>query len=246
MGHDRRRCCVIKEKCSVEGCDRIERLRRGFCGLHYNRWMKNGDVGPVDRIFQPGPGVCVVDECGLATYTSGSQHCQLHYNRMRTHGTTDATRPWHRRETCTVEGCDKPESGDLMCSMHQMRVQRHGDPFAVIQLADRDFLRRDANHRWTGEEATYAGVHQRVGAAMGRAKEYLCVDCGQPARHWSYDHKDPDERNENGSPYSVDLTHYEPRCSSCHKKLDNSVKPPLRASSSGCVLDEGGKQWRTA
>src|SRR5688572_12282456 len=31
--------------CAVEGCERTPILARGWCGLHYHRWQRTGDVG---------------------------------------------------------------------------------------------------------------------------------------------------------------------------------------------------------
>ncbi len=72
-----------------------------------------------------------------------------------------------------------------------------------------------------GQGIGYSGAHRRVTAQRGHANTHRCSDCGQPARHWSYDHTDPDEqRTQNGWPYSVDPWHYSPRCASCHKRFD--------------------------
>jgi hypothetical protein len=39
--------------CSVEGCAGKYRAR-GLCSLHYSRWLKSGDVGPVGPLHKPG------------------------------------------------------------------------------------------------------------------------------------------------------------------------------------------------
>jgi hypothetical protein len=49
----------------------------------------------------------------------------------------------------------------------------------------------------------------------------MCVDCGEPASGWSYDHEDQNElTTPAGHPYSADPTHYAARCTKCHKKFD--------------------------
>lgn len=36
--------------CSIEGCGRVEQLRRGWCRKHYLRWLKSGDPNMVAYI----------------------------------------------------------------------------------------------------------------------------------------------------------------------------------------------------
>lgn len=81
---------------------------------------------------------------------------------------------------------------------------------------------------------TYAGAHDRVAAAKGRAADHRCIDCTEPAQHWSYDHQDPDELIEAlpvqrgryiyDVAYSVDPEHYDPRCIRCHRAYDMGRK----------------------
>lgn len=75
----------------------------------------------------------------------------------------------------------------------------------------------------------YGGLHNHLRKARGRAREHACVDCGETADHWSYDHDCPEERVElrggKRVPYSLDLNRYQPRCQSCHVKFDNTDKP---------------------
>ena len=68
---------------------------------------------------------------------------------------------------------------------------------------------------------TYSAVHVRLKTDRGAAVDYLCVDCGTQANEWSYTYRDPDERTSRFGPYSMDLKFYEPRCVSCHRRLDS-------------------------
>lgn len=75
------------------------------------------------------------------------------------------------------------------------------------------------------DEVSYGGAHDRVQADRGSASMHPCLDCGAPAHHWSYDHADPNELIgifPSGKPvaYSVDVSHYEPRCVTCHRRFD--------------------------
>ena len=83
-------------------------------------------------------------------------------------------------------------------------------------------LRRGEQHwKWVGQDASYQTMHDRINAWRGLASGYSCVDCGQQALHWSYDHLDSGERtSEEGLSYSLDVDHYEPRCVPCHKLKD--------------------------
>ncbi|WP_203754723.1 hypothetical protein [Cellulomonas chitinilytica] len=54
----------------------------------------------------------------------------------------------------------------------------------------------------------------------GPAQAHPCVDCGLPARQWSYAHADPEELIQDGKPYSLDPWQYVPRCVPCHVRVD--------------------------
>jgi hypothetical protein len=67
----------------------------------------------------------------------------------------------------------------------------------------------------------YHGAHQR----LGPAKNHQCIDCGAQARSWSYDRQDPDELlgdrgTAKGLAYSLNPSHYHPRCKDCHAAFD--------------------------
>jgi len=57
---------------------------------------------------------------------------------------------------------------------------------------------------------SYKGVHTRIAREFGKASDYQCTDCNNPARYWSWTHNtDP-----------TNIYNYYPRCSSCHAKYD--------------------------
>ena len=101
-----------------------------------------------------------------------------------------------------------------MCPAHRYRHVTHGDPTAGPEPW----------HRPDGWEPGYGAAHARVYAACGPATNYPCVDCGAKAEHWSYDHAAPDELTApDGLAYSLDVSHYDPRCVGCHSRFDNAA-----------------------
>lgn len=176
---------------------------------------------------------CSVSGCGDYPRSSGADLCEKHYGRKRRTGTTDLlprrskrgkTIAPSRRERgpCIVEGCGLIDSGPHgMCEKHRMRVERHGDPHVFIPHSERDIPKGPDNSRWTGAQASYSAIHQRLTRARGRARTHTCVDCSDPAAQWSYSRTNgPGHRESEVGPYSVDLNDYDPRCVSCHKKFD--------------------------
>lgn len=74
-------------RCKIEECDRPIR-GRGWCGLHYARWLHHGDPMIVTR----GPKVCSVEGCDTAAVCRVL--CDKHYTRWKRHGDpTVAIRP---------------------------------------------------------------------------------------------------------------------------------------------------------
>lgn len=90
------------------------------------------------------------------------------------------------------------------------------------------------------DRPTYSSAHQRLRRAKGRAANHRCVDCGGPARTWSYRHGDPKELTEPHTlksgrvillAYSLDPAQYEARCTSCHTKMDVALRRGARRAS---------------
>ena len=132
--------------------------------------------------------------------------------------------------------CGKPVKEIGLCSMHASRVRRHGDPNAFTHQRDRNLPRGEQHWSWTGSDATYGAAHGRVKKERGPASTHPCADCGGRARHWSYDHRDPDGRlSPDGRAYSLDINHYVPRCVSCHKMHDCAL-----------ILQERGGAFNTS
>lgn len=74
---------------------------------------------------------------------------------------------------------------------------------------------------------SYRAAHNRVRKEHGSASTHLCVSCGGPAKHWAYDHEDPDQvRDVDGRTYSTKTTHYRAMCPACH--VDFDMNPEFR------------------
>lgn len=90
-------------------------------------------------------------------------------------------------------------------------------------MAHRDFS-GDKNPTWRGEQVGYTGLHYRLVANRGKASAHTCQHCGGAAREWAYDHADPNEKRDldkrDHQPYSLDLHHYIPLCTKCHRRFD--------------------------
>lgn len=118
-------------------------------------------------------------------------------------------RPPRAMRVCSVAGCGRHHYGHGYCASHWARWRRHGDARADVPLR--------TSARAGG---SYSQSRSRLVAERGRADRYGCADCGRPARCWSYDGADPDERREptHGVRYSLDVDHYRPLCWSCHRR----------------------------
>lgn len=218
-------------RCSIDGCEKPVRAR-DLCATHYSRLRRHGDAGGAElrgpKPLQP----CSVTGCESLTRSSGAEYCEKHYGRMRRTGTLETLvrPPGSGGGPCSVEGCNGIDKNKGMCEMHATRVKRHGDPHAFTHQRDRSLPRGEANNFWTGNNASYVAVHQRLRSSRGSASTYACIDCGGRAWQWSYDHADPDERESPVGTYSVKSEHYVPRCTPCHKKFDLSLKPKVAES----------------
>lgn len=176
------------------------------------------------------PDICAIFDCAKPTDRLG--YCSAHYMRLWRYG-HPLSQPARKRHDLAgqrfgalvaVEQCD---GSRWLCRCDCGNEKR-------ILTGD---LRRGSTQS-CGERPThprkqtitYAGAHDRVRAVKGPAKNQSCCDCTASAAHWSYDHGDTNELTEVVSsrgytyevPYSVDPTHYNPRCVRCHRIFDRA------------------------
>lgn len=200
--------------CTVGGCANAY-LARGMCGMHYQRVRMRGTVElPGDDRATS----CEAPDCSR-TDMQGRNYCHMHYFRWYRHGSLEPLRPKRSAKgVCIIGSCGNADDGPHgLCPMHSTRKRRHGDALIVKKPE----VRRGVDHpSWTGDDATYSAVHQRLRKSLGSASSSQCVDCGGDAAQWSYDRKDSAELESEFGPYSTDLSYYIARCIPCHKRFD--------------------------
>jgi hypothetical protein len=125
-----------------------------------------------------------------------------------------------KTQPCTIDGCVKLIKGRGWCSKHYDRWRKHGDPLAFIGS-----LPGSDSPKWQGDDIGYEAAHVRVRTARGSASGYVCEDCGGSARHWAYDHADPEEKQSEAGAYSPRPEHYRSLCGPCHRVFD--LRPPV-------------------
>jgi hypothetical protein len=82
-------------------------------------------------------------------------------------------------------------------------------------------MKQISTERGRTRSDTYGAIHIRLRKYRGRARWFLCTDCGKQAAEWSWVHDtDP-----------ADLRNYKARCHSCHKVYDDIGKGPSPAKS---------------
>lgn len=153
--------------------------------------------------------------------------CRPHHDRIKKSGTPGPAavkryKPLGRR--CVMSDCTTPVTAAGargMCAKHYLRFRRHGDPTVVGTGGTSMPL--DKNPNWSGSQASYSAVHQRLARYRGPASGYLCADCGVPADHWSFNGRiSASWRSDGALDYSTDLGDYDPRCVPCHSAYDRN------------------------
>lgn len=106
-----------KSTCSIEGCGKPTNVR-GWCKMHYSRWLRTGTTDPRPRHF-----TCTIDGCGRKHKARGM--CDTHYeSSLRTIG-------FENSATCSFAGCRKIASARGLCAGHRAQ-QRRGEPLAPL------------------------------------------------------------------------------------------------------------------
>lgn len=152
---------------------------------------------------------CDVEGCEKRHFGHGL--CNAHYSQIR-------YREGKGSATCDVTGCNRVVNGRGYCTLHYQRWRKWGD------VEERPLLGRPL----LGEHPTLSTIHNRLKTSRGSASMHACVDCGGCAAEWSYSNEDPNELigEDHGNliAYSLDLSHYAPRCKPCHRQKDKAER----------------------
>ena len=205
--------------CTFEPCDRPV-LARGMCRRHYQRQYQRPDQPP-----------CSVADCDRPNVARGL--CRRHYDENRP-ARIGPRRPRPRDPRCVdmagqrfgtlvVTSERRGRFWVCVCDCGRTRDVRRRE---LLRYGDGNSCGDWRVHR-RADVVSYGGAHDRLERDRCRAKDHRCVDCGGRAAHWSYDHADPDELvSPEGFPYSLDGSHYEPRCNVCHALFDQARNRP--------------------
>ena len=205
--------------CKIEGCDGPVKTR-GWCQAHYARWLRTGDTGPADVVRKSPGRACSVEGCGRKHVGHG--FCEGHLRRYKSTGDPGPAEFEPRKpkgDRCIVDGCDHLRYAKDVCDRHYQRLRKYG----TLDLPEREGA------------ATYNAVHLRIRAQRGAAKDSTCP-CGAAAEHWAYVRGDDQSvrYDEQGRPYSTDLSRYEALCRTCHRRMDAEATRTPGCSVPGC------------
>lgn len=161
---------------------------------------------------------CKYGECTRPSKARG--WCSTHWLRWRKHGDPSVVLRvgvdyGTKHPLCLATGCTRPHHARGYCEKHYRRLVKHGDPETVGEVTGRPLK---------GPNPSWDAVHKRLEREAGPASQQLCVDCDAPASEWSYNHMAACELIDakRGSPFSLDLGDYDPRCIPCHRRFDSA------------------------
>jgi hypothetical protein len=162
------------QACEVQECDR-EVYARGWCGMHYKRWLRTGSTIRGER-----PERCSVDGCDRQAKSRG--WCHGHYQRWRRTGEVETEVPIGRRRhhpLCTVPDCDRDTYAKALCNTHYRRLLHTGDarPDEPIRIVTGEgwmshgywYVPVAAEERWLVDGETQIGEHRlEMARSLGR------------------------------------------------------------------------------
>jgi DNA-binding CsgD family transcriptional regulator len=200
------------KRCTIDGCDRVSNYGQdGYCSTHEKRQQRGLPLVP--ELLRAPNGrrtPCIVKGCKRPR-GSKDGYCPGHARQLRETGTVTPTfQPRMKQlQRCTFDGCTGKALAKGYCSAHLRQLRTHGRMVPIRTIFD---------------ECTYIAAHHRCRQLWGGAKQYWCIQCGEPAQDWAYDGTDPtesyDSRVEWVVAYSRFPEFYMPMCKPCHKARD--------------------------
>jgi hypothetical protein len=118
--------------CSVENCER-DMVARGWCGGHYDRWRRTGEVQASEPLPAGHRTECAAQACSEAAVTRG--YCGRHYRQVLRNGEVQPDRA--EPGACSVAGCAGTATERGWCHAHYLRWLRRGDVAADTPLRAR-------------------------------------------------------------------------------------------------------------
>lgn len=162
--------------CSIEGCARTGKIVRGWCMMHYKRWIAHGD--PTYEAPTPTPRPCHVDGCDREA--EKRDWCDIHYQRWKRTGDPTGREGGHGKvvkrapAVCAAEDCDAPRTTSEWCDKHYKRVRKYGDPSIVRERA----VYVTAEERAEGKRQYRMDRYYRLRAKAFELLGGVCVVCG--------------------------------------------------------------------
>jgi len=154
--------------CIVEGCEKNQHVRLGYCNNHYYKFKTYGDpLGGRKNKYSAGetPATCTIEGCESKHGHSGL--CQAHYLRKKKLGSVDALYPSEieqREKRCAVDECDRKHYCKGFCLRHYQNWFKYGDPLYTVKNTPMAWIERHKGH--TGEECL-AWPHARLTNGYG-------------------------------------------------------------------------------
>jgi len=187
------------------------------------RWYTTGDTGTAVVVRKPKGRTCSIPGCDRKH--QGRGFCEGHLRRFIATGDPGPAEfepRVPRGNACHVADCGRRRYAKGMCELHYRRMREYGS------------LDVPEHPAWVSEP-TYTAVHLRIRAQRGPAKDNTC-GCGLPAEHWAYVRGDDQSvrYNEQGRPYSTDLSRYVALCVTCHRRMDAEATRTRGCSVDGC------------
>lgn len=125
------------------------------------------------------------------------------------------------------EPCDREAYSKGMCLMHYKRDWRRMKNYGTLDVPEMRGGYRAQNAVSKGKHR-YDTTHKKIAKVRGKATNYSCIDCDNPAEQWSYNHDSLFEITDVFGgyeiPYSPRVIDYDPRCCVCHRRFDLGVK----------------------